>query len=467
MYLEPDQIFQLIGALIGALIVFVAANSAPLKVSVGILLVFIPFQPIDTRFGSANVVMTYVIFGALLLRGRIRYLPIPLAMLAVIFAYLLSISQLDRALYVDHGLQLMFLVSGFLILILTYNLARELKDPRFLINLFIGVNVLVLVYCLVQLTIVGPGERLYFFGNENLWMHRNRGGGDPRLVGPFGTPGLTAAYLMSMTVILVYEILHSRGWRRILLLGVVLANLGMMIATGNRGSFLVLLVSMLWFLYMFRRELGFVRIVQVLTASAVVLAGAAFAIVNFTDFNVLFERLERTEMVEGGIPDTRRNVWPRAWVAFEEKPLLGHGPNLAQERIFRYRNVHPDQLILSYPHNLYLHLLVTVGVVGTLAFLAFFAVVVIRVLRGSSSGEFPSEYERGLVRVGLIVIVGFLVDQLKIEFLRSGTVDYAHFVFALFGLFIGWADQARARTRVTRGQTEELGYSQHKSFAQS
>ena len=458
MYLDSTQLFLLIGALVGALIVFVAANSAPLKVSIGILLVFIPFQPIETpRLGSANIIMTYVLFGALLLRGRIRYLPMLWAMLLVIFAYLLTISQLNRALYVDHGLQLFFLVSGFLVMILTYNLVRETSDPRFIINLFIGVNVLALIYCLVQLS-VGPGERMYFFGNENLWMHRNRGGGDPRLVGPFGTPGLTAAYLMSMTVILVHEILHALGRRRIFLVAIVTGNLGMMIATANRGSFLVLLASMLWFLYLFRAELGFVRIVQMLTASAVVLVGSTFVIVNFTNFDVMVNRLEGTQLDEGGIPDTRMVVWPEAWTAFKLKPLLGHGPNLEQERAFRYKKIHPDQLILGYPHNLYLHLLVTIGVVGTIAFLIFFITAVTRLLGAPSTGQFASEYEKGLVRVGLIVLVGFLVDQMKIEFLRGGTTDYAHFVFALFGLFIGWADQVRAES--TRDTQEELDYRQ-------
>ena len=453
MYLESSQLLQLTIALIGALIIFFAANSTPIKISIGILLVFIPFQPVETRFGSINVVMTFVLFGALLLQGRIRYLPLLWAMLAVIFAYLLSISQLNRALYVDHGLELMFLVSGFLVFILAYNLARA-ESPRLLVNLFIWTNVLVVIYCLVQLSL-GPGEKLYFFGNEDLWMHRNRGGGDPRLVGPFGTPGVTAAYLMSMTVILAYEILHARGGHRILLLGLVAANLGMMIATGNRGSFLVLLASMLWFLYLFRVQLGALRIIQALAASTVILVGAAFVIVNYTDFDRMLERIETTEFGEGGIPDTRRIVWPRAWEAFEQRPLLGHGPKIQTPYSAEIIGAHPDQLVLDYPHNLYLHLLVTVGVTGMLAFLAFFLAVVSRFYRGLRTGRHASEYEQGLIRVGLIVVAGFLVDQLKIEFLRTGTIDYAHFIFALLGTFLGWTDHARARTAVAPSREPE------------
>ena len=64
-----------------------------------------------------------------------------------------------------------------------------------------------------------------------------------------------------------------------------------------------------------------------------------------------------------------------------------------------------------------------------------------------NGGYFSSEYERGWVLVGTIVIVAFLVDELKIEFLRYTTVDYGHFVFALFGIFLGWSDAARANAQ--------------------
>ena len=103
-----------------------------------------------------------------------------------------------------------------------------------------------------------------------------------------------------------------------------------------------------------------------------------------------------------------------------------------------------EQLVSTYPHSLYLHLLVTVGILGTTCMLLFLFGVVWRVYQGAKHGLFRDNYDRGWVSVGVIVLAAILVDELKIEFLRLTTVDYAHFIFALFGIFLGWADSARA-----------------------
>jgi O-antigen ligase len=444
MYLEPSQIFQLSAAVIGAIVILVAAYAMPLRVSVGILLVMIPFQPIETRFGSANILMTYVLFGALLLRRRLQYVPMLGRLLLVLFAYLLSISQLNPALYFDHGLHLFFVVSGLLMFILAYNMAREVENPRYIINLLIAANVLAAIYCAIQFT-AGPGERMIFFGIDELWMHRNRGHHDPRLVGPFGSPTISSAYFMSMTVLITYEILHSMRYKRVALIALAVANVVILLGTANRGSFLVLIVSLLGFLYLFREQLGAGRAIKILIASVVILAATGTFVATYTQFGNMFSRLESVADFEGGLPDTRQQVWPRAWSAITEKPWVGHGPMIWAPRGLERsgQTVHPDQLVMEYPHNLYLHLLVTLGVLGTACMLLFLFGVTWRICRGATKGGFAPSYDAGLVLVGALMAVGFLVDELKIEFLRHSSIDYQHFVFAVFGIFLGFADRAR------------------------
>jgi O-antigen ligase len=446
MYLEPSQIFQLSAGLIGAILILVAAYAAPMRVSVGILLFMIPFQPIETRFGSVNILITYILFGALLLRGRLKHLPMLGPMLLLLFAYLVSISQLHPALYFDHGMHLFFILSGLLVFILAYNVAREVDSPRYFVNLLIAANVLAVIYCLVQFS-VGPGERMVFFGMNDLWMHRNRGAGDPRLVGPFGTPGITAAYFMSMTVMLAYEVLHSRKNRKIALSVLAAANVAMIMATANRGSFLVLIASLIGFLFLFRKELGVVRAINILVAGAIIVTGAGALVTTHSEFGNMFERLENVAEFEDGVPKTRGAVWPRALEKIPEKPWFGHGPYLAQSSGVERsgRDVHPEQLVMSYPHNLYLHLLLTLGMFGTASMLFFLLAIAWRIHTATRTGIFENTYQKGFVSLGVLIIVGFLVDQLKIEFVRQATIDYVHFMFALFGMFIGFADAARVR----------------------
>jgi O-antigen ligase len=468
VYLESSQLLELSGALLAAIVIFIAAYAAPVRYSIAILLVLIPFQPIETTYGSANVVMAYVLAGALAVRGRLQYIPMLGASLAVIFAYLISMSQLPRSVYVLHGVEIISLVSAFLVFILAYNLAREETDPKSIVNMLIVTNVLCVLYCLVQFG-VAPGESLELFGSKELALNKNRGEGDARLVGPFGTPGITAAYFMSMTLVVVYEWIYSEKRRRIWLALLVVANITMILATANRGSFLVLLGGLIWFVYLFRKRLGIAGVIQLIVASTIIIIGMAFMVATYTEYGQMFDRLGRTTEFEQGVPETRSVVWPAAWESFQKKPILGHGPRILQQHELRFRHVPSEQLVGAYPHNLFLFLLVTVGVVGLLAVLFFFGRLLYGIGKGVKRGSFTSDYEKGLVSAGVIIVATFLIDELKIEFLRSGTTDYAQFMFALFGIFLGWADRGcRKAHEEVRGAMKSGGRSlQHRSEALS
>jgi O-antigen ligase len=445
MGLESSHIAQLIVTVLACIIVLVAAYAAPLKISVGILLVLIPFQPVETAYFTANALMTFVIFTALMLRQRLQFAPMIGAMLAVLFAYLITMSQLNKELYVAHGLQVIFLVSGLLVFVLAYNLAREVESPRYVVNLLVASNVLAVIYCLIQFA-VGPGERLLFFGLEELSMHRNRGGGDPRLVGPFGSPTITSAYFMSMIVILAYEILHSHGFRRVAVIFLATLNLGMLMATGNRGSFLVLVASLLIFLYVFRVKIGVARAVQIFVASVIVVVGVGITLATHTEFGQLIDRLEGTTTAQGALPDTRQRIWPETWAVIPNRMWLGHGPRIMPPgEVERRGTVHPEQLVNEYPHNLFLYLLLTVGIVGTVCMFFFLLGTAWRIYQVARRERLRQTYEAGLAALGSVVVLGVLVDQFKVEFLRHSSIDYAHFVFMLFGIFLGFADRQRRR----------------------
>jgi hypothetical protein len=146
MYLATGQLIQLMIALGAMVIIFIAAYAAPLRTSVGLLLLMIPFQPVETSFGSVNVVLTYVLAGALMLRGRLRYAPMLGPMLVLIFAYLVVWAQLPRPMYVLHGIEIFRLISGLVVFVLAYNYARESESPRPVVNLLMAMNALSVLY---------------------------------------------------------------------------------------------------------------------------------------------------------------------------------------------------------------------------------------------------------------------------------------------------------------------------------
>jgi O-antigen ligase len=181
----------------------------------------------------------------------------------------------------------------------------------------------------------------------------------------------------------------------------------------------------------------------------------------------MFERLARTTEVEDGVPATRAVVWPIAWRNIKERPFLGHGPRLLQQHELRFRRVPDEQLVGPYPHNLYLHLLVSVGLVGTFAMLFFFVSIFRHLYLGVKHGVFESDYDRGMVVMGVLVLGTFLIDELKIEFNRDATEDYMQFMFALFGIFVGWADKARSKSRYVSGAQLSYGNIANKIDASS
>ena len=193
---------------------------------------------------------------------------------------------------------------------------------------------------------------------------------------------------------------------------------------------------------MFRDLLGTTRTLKIAIFGTVLLSVAAAIAVNYTDFDTLFERLDETEFEEG-IPDTRSVVWPMAWNAIKNRPIFGHGPRL------RFLESKDDATIkgltlISYPHNLYLFLLFTVGVTGLIAFLIFLGTPLYRCLQ-TSKNAVSDVHISSFAKTGIIIMIIIFIDQVKVEFLRFGLVDYWHFVFALLGLLVAFCDRANDR----------------------
>jgi O-antigen ligase len=433
---------DLILALASGVAFFAFCYFASPRKSVPVLLCLIPFQPISTPNGTLNVLLVYVMAIAFVLRGRIRWLPLGGFVLLILGAYVVSTGFAHPATRVAHAVYVFNLASAFLLFYLVYNFVRAEGDVRHILGTLVAMNVLVLIYCAAQ-TLVGE---VSLFGVRELTTMGLRA--DGRLLGPFNAVGLTAEFFVLSTLLMCYLVVYAQGrWARLGLYALIGLNLLFLIATANRGGFLVLIGAGGWFLLLFRSQLGTARAVGLGLAGIMLLSIASLVIINFTDFPGLFERLEATEIDESGIPDTRVKTWTGIAPLIEQHPIIGHGPHFYQlDEPAPYPGFeHP-----FWPHNLYLYLLYTVGTVGLFAWLVFFASLGYRILKGLRApglGSGPDDLPRGLVKLGAIMIPIILIDQLKIEFLRSQLIDYWHYLFVLFGIWIALADNLRTRSR--------------------
>jgi O-antigen ligase len=455
--MSSSDAWPLAWGLIGALGILALALVTRRTVSIGTLLIMIPFQTVDTRYGSSSVLLAYVLAAILVLTGdlKIRMLP---AMGLIALAYFASLSLANREMLLFHLVFVFQLFSCFVVFILAYNFALSVENDRTAIDLLHLINALVVVYCLLQLT-VGPGERFVPFGIEALQFNLNRHPGDPRLVGAFGNPGTTAGYFMLSTLICAFDFMFAHGRRRLLVAVLIGFNLLGLVATANRASFLVLLVMFMALMFLFRRELGARRIMGYIIGGTAALTVAAAIAVFYTDFGRMFERLDTVTETEGGIPATRKGGWPVAIEKIKKDPWFGEGPyfwtseaaeKTGQARVEYDVTGETETAYDPYPHSLYLFLLRTVGAFGLITMLGFFVRTAFILLSASSSpGE--TSYGNGFVRLGLALIPAFLVSQITLEFIRPSTMDYAQFILALMGLLVGMADRSQSTVTATSG----------------
>jgi len=339
----------------------------------------------------------------------------------------------------DHLTYIIVILSNLLIFYIVYNFINNEKDLHQLIQCLLILNIMVVVYCAMQLAM--GFEQYSFFGIDEFTIQKNRE--DFRLAGPFNAVGVTAEYFVIQSIIVCFLLVHqSRKLKRIFLIAILLVNFGFMAATGNRGGVVSLIVGGTLFAYVYRRKLGASRAV---TRGGLILIGffcMASLTIKYTKFNVLYERLAGTR-IEHGMLDTRDVVWRVAWEEIKEKPILGHGPRLRliDEHLRKIPGRHiPGHLILIYPHNLYLYIWNTIGIVGLFAYFLFFTNVFLRLVRKLHQ-EHDSDFAHGFIKLGMIILAVFMIDQMKVSFLRFTLNDYQHYIFMLLGMIIGTADK--------------------------
>jgi O-antigen ligase len=160
----------------------------------------------------------------------------------------------------------------------------------------------------------------------------------------------------------------------------------------------------------------------------------------------MYDRLQATEL-EGGLPDTRAGTWSDVWPRIFDKPVLGHGPRL---RLYNdHVQPYPKTAVINFPHNLYLFLLYTVGFAGLIVYLFFFAWLTSR-YRAGVRKSIDDPFVHGFIKLGVLLMIVFLIDQMKVEFLRFQTVDYWHYLFSIFAIWLAFADMARNGELVSR-----------------
>jgi O-antigen ligase len=433
--ISTSHLIQLLLALTGGISLYVASYIGFQRAFFKALIVVIPFQFFTSVYGSFNMALTYVLGASMFLNqswmrnGSRRNWPLLWAILLILISFFLSWIQAPRVFWTKNLFYFIMIVSNVVMFYMSYHFVSDAEDMLTFFKLLLFCNVLVILYCIIQL-IVGFGE-FRFLGIQEFSIQKNRT--DYRLVGPFNAVGITAEYLVIQCLLLGYYLISMDKYRK-MIIGLIFCNVAALVGTGNRGGFISFLVSAFLFVHFFRRELGPRKVMVLIASVATITVVASFVMIKCTDFNMLYDRMLGTRF-DGVTPDTRSG-WPHVIEKIFDKPILGHGPRLVTRGEVNALRKWPEGEIGFHPHNLYLYIFYTTGLIGFLCF-TLLAIGYLSILRRMTTVACSNRFISGLPRLGIIIFFIFLLDQMKIEALRWYLLDYQHYLSTLCGGFLG------------------------------
>ena len=429
---NPDpRVLQVIAAGLLVLLAFRSKSISALMLAV----LFLPF-PKATSYGNTNVAFILLIFIIWLFRVSRKQAAAPqwtrldLPVIGLVMAYALSFYNVHAH---DLARSWAITASFFTYLFLAYmviNIVRTSEDVK---KIFFAQTISSVLVCLIGLYEVGHPSSVIVPG----WIELNQGyefaRQGVRIGSSFLDFELFAEYcgLNLLFQIFLFQRATSKT-RKFLVAALMGITLFCLFATVTRGAIISLTVAMVYLVWISRRRVDFVRLVTFGFLAIGLLGGADFIVSHYTRTGSVMERLMGTELEGGVVPETRAGVWKQASENVMKEPIIGHGPFYAADR---------GLVTLYWPHCLYLYYAYIVGFVG-LAFFLWILAVLWRATKPRAPSPGSGTYVQGATVILRAMLVLFIVDQIKIEYLRNER--YSFFIWFLFGLMIA-VDQVAKR----------------------
>jgi O-antigen ligase len=193
-----------------------------------------------------------------------------------------------------------------------------------------------------------------------------------------GVAGMMALGAHAFIGLSIDQTLRNR-WIRVTFMALALFPLTAMVYTGTRGGILAFLAGVALYVLPY---CGSKRKIAAIVGATIAVVSVVYTVVNNQSVYTRFEKSYDTGHMSG-----REKIYPASIEMISEKPLLGWGP------IMLLFELGPRSLgkELMDPHNLFLYLLMEVGLLGAIPFLIGFGLCMRAAwtARSGSLGLFP------------------------------------------------------------------------------
>jgi O-antigen ligase len=454
--MADSHLIQLTFALLAGVVFFVILNFR-FSYAYLFLVLLIPFQVINSRYGSLNFALSIVFWIVLVIRVQNRNrVPAPLAIsfMLILMCMLPALYGVPRFLLKSNIIYIIDFAQNFIMTMLAvYYLRDEERMIKFFYVLSIC-NVFVLGFFVLQaaaarvggIAIMGITEFAIDSALEE----------DYRMLGPFGASQPSVAYLIYQSMFCMYALSTFADKYRHKLYWIILLsfNVGFIIATGTRAGFLGFCLALLFMYIYFVPRLGAVKAIQVFVIGVFSLVVMSLVVVNYTRYNTMFDRLKKTE-IEGFEVDTRKGLVPVYWEQITKRPVFGHRPMLSIPEQIRKTGAMSLQtqkvFVYSPPHNYYLYVLFTTGFVGLAAHLLFLLLLFGYLFQAHRKWNNAHHRLKSLPALFIALMANFLIMQYFISYTRAGLADFQDYMFTLFGMMI-------ALSFIAKNKQKQLGH---------
>ncbi len=422
---QPNK--RAIEAFVGLILIFILWNASLLN-ALWILFILYPF-PFAISLGDSNLVfvlLTFVIFIMRVSAGKDKIHSDPLVNLPIILligAYVLSFYNIEvdprvmRSAYIN--------TVNFISTVLLYYLIINAIDSeaKLMRTVKVAMVAVTLIIAFTMLELLFPGRTI--IPNWLYTTHKVRlitkG---IRVGGPFHDFELLAEFVAMNAMLIFFLVIRSKRLAtRSLLTVLLVADLFVLFTTITRGAFISLAVGGLYLAFISRRDLNVVRLITI----GSLFVGLTFIlnaiVTEYTVSGSLFDRIVGTTFERGVLPANRVKAWGGSLARAMEKPILGHGPGWDFSRGLG---------IKLWPHNVYLFFLNITGLIGLSAFLFLVYRLMRATLLGFKASIVKSPFPVAFMKILHVCLVMFLVDQIKIEYIRNNT--YSYFIWIFFAL---------------------------------
>ncbi|MFI5371375.1 MAG: O-antigen ligase family protein [Candidatus Eisenbacteria bacterium] len=443
-YLSPDKRVLAVAA---ALAMIGIAWRIDMVSAIGLLLLALPY-PRANVYGSTNVALVLLLLIIWLLRAnfggaaRARRTPLDLPIVGLTIAYIISFYNIE-AINLGNGF------TCFILMLTTlatyYLIVNNVRTTRDLERLHVFQAITIALACLIAVfELVFPGRSLVpgwleFQEKvaEGIEVHNLRVGG------PFFDFEQMADFCAVSTLFVLFLLTRARTTRRRVAYGALLILVAFIqFATVTRGGMIALGIGLVYLVWVLRRRINFVQLTVATGVTAAMVAGMNFYVAHFTTSGDLIKRLmdPHTLRLKNGMPEGRSGLWIDAYGRMMEHPLIGHGPYYSLARGIKF---------WYWPHNVYLYVGNLVGFFG----LFFFLWILWRLWQTSrpiTTDLKKSSYAAAYLVFGHVQLLVFMIDQLKIDYLRSPIYQFQ--VWVMFAFLIAAAQLARTEADVVRSE---------------